>query len=354
MSQWLIKPSYKYDLASFCNLFTKDDFIIKRHENGYSHFKEKINKRPDLIGLAKEVYSSGFNPAVVLISFFDYTDYEGYDIEEICLVMDDENLLAQAKKYFIDETKLLTEQIWETMKPTIPLFSDMAKYIHNSGFLSYWKESCLSEIQQRCEEFNKSASKYSVIDEVNNLLGKGYELSLDTLTLYLCKFAAPYGSRLKNQSFTSDIRWDLHDAVATALHEMIHPPFEREKIAEIAELLWKDEFMCKADEKQRDYNTPLRFMEENIVEGAHVYLAEKMGVIENPLQYFIDHDRGSHVASVIIYNELKNGIRENVDSLEVAIFKMIDKNVLEPGKLWENYHNIYKKAGLEKLHPYQD
>ncbi len=53
------------------------------------------------------------------------------------------------------------------------------------------------------------------------------------------------------------------------------------------------------------YATPGLFLEGNIVEGAHVFLAEKLGLEKDPLEYFIKHDQGSHVISVLVYDYLK-------------------------------------------------
>lgn len=352
MSEWIIMPSYKLDLACFTNLFFKDPIGIERHREGYERFKDVIDARPDLVSFAKEGLQQGIMIGVYAASLLSLIEYNGADIDEICSIFDDKkkHLLIQE---FLKKLNSPPE-MFERIKTILPLCSDYLRYLHNNGFYEYWKEECLPNIENKCREFEESAHKYPVVTEVNRLLG--FEsVKRKQITLYLCSFNAPYGIGLVN-SFISDIRWKFEDTVAIAIHEMIHPPFSRDKIREISDYLWQDDFVREGKERlsiASGYHLPEEFIEENFVEGAHIYLSEVMGVESDPLKYLLDHDNASHVLSVILYDALKKGYREKLNTIEEVVETLIADRSFKTGNIRAKYRQIYLDAGMGKLHPYQ-
>lgn len=353
MTQWRILPSYKFDLACICNLFTGQDHYLEAHPQGWERFKHLFGE-PLFRELAAMLNQQGHLISSALIAVFDSYEYNGENIGEICQVAEDPHLRETVlRAYFVDNNVLSPEQ-WEQYSPMMPRLTAMARHIDQGGFLDYWQQTCLPEIDQRCREFITKAGKYPVIEEVNKLLGPQYAHSDETITLYLCKFAAPHGTSLSRQGFVSDIRWDIELTVAIALHEMLHPPYDRIKLERISEELVKDEFMAQARNLLPPYYYPTArmFVEENIVEGTHIYLAEKLGVEDYPLKYFANHDSGSHVLSVLLYDALKQGIAAGGLNLEQVIDKMIADRQLCPGAIRSAYMKIYETAGLKDIVPF--
>lgn len=352
MTKWLINPSYKFDLANICNLFTNLETYHQLHPQGWAEFKHLFS-HPQFQAIANMLNQQGYLISSALIAIFDSHQYNGEDIDEICKVAEDPGLRETTlRSYFVDN-KVLTPQQWQQYGPMMPQLTAMARHLHQGGFLDYWRESCLPEISLRCQEFLAKAGQYPVVEEVNTLLGDEYALATDTVALYLCMFSAPHGSSLALQGFVSDIRWDLETTVAIALHEMLHPPFDRDKLAAMSEELVEDDFVAEARKLLPAYYYPtaLNFVEENIVEGAHIFLAEKLGVEDSPLRYLAKHDSGSHVISVLLYDALRQGIAQGGLNLEQIIEKMIAEGPLRKGLIRMAYLETYKQAGLSDLIP---
>lgn len=351
MRKWNLTCSYKYDLAGFCNLFTRSENLIELHKEGYESFLDIIEDRPDFVELAQGMQQAGFDPRIMLVSVFDMVEYHGSDIDELCSLMDIPEKREHLQRYYVDEEQLVTEEVWQSnVEPLLPILSSMVRYVHENDFYGYWKENCEPILKDRIVEFQKVAKQYDVVGEINDLLGHKYQLPLNKVTLYVSQFSAPFGTKLRDQSFLADARWEFKNMVAIALHELIHPPFSRNKIKDIAESLWDDDLVQEAYKNQppnTTYNTPLRFIEEHLTEGAHVYLGEKMGVVDEPLKYLAEHDGGSHVVSVILYDRLKRGIMDECGSLEDAVEHMIEDGTLVSGNLRRGYRDIYAKAGVE-------
>ena len=297
------------------------------------------------------MWAGGFDPRIVLVSAFDLVDYDGFEVEKLCTILDDEEKKKRFHDYYVVEEQLISEEVWESLDSLLPSLSEMAKYVHKNGFLSYWQKECEPELDKRRKELQEQVSKYDVVGEVNKLLGPDHRrLSSDKVTLYLSKFSAPFGTKLYDQSFLADARWGVEEIVPIALHELIHPPFSRSKIGDIADYLKEDDLFKEAFDGQSNettYNTHLRFLEEHLTEGAHVYIADKFGLIESPLEYFVKHDNGSHVVSVLVYDYLKNGGMRDVDSFEEAVDNMIEEGLLQSGNLYKEYRRIYDETGIE-------
>ena len=344
MTIWNVTTSYKYDLAGFCNLFTLADNILSLHREGYERFREMIEAREDFIQLGRQLHQTGFDPRVILVSIFDLVDEHPSCLQEIEGILHSPAFHQTLRDYYVLKTRLVTADVWEGVAAITPLLIEMAAYADNCGFREFWHEKCLPDIAKKCVEFSQQTHLYPVVERINALVGHEFRLPQQDLTLYLSKFSAPFGTSLWHQSFLSDMRWDLKKTVPIALHELLHPPFSRREIELLADELWADEFFKKAFEAQpkyTTYNTPLRFLEENLVEAAHVFLAHDMGLIEDPLRYFKEHDAGSHVLSPLIFEQLRKGIGREVRSYRDAIFLMKSEGILRPGKIEACYIALY-------------
>lgn len=352
MGEWIIKPSYKLDLASFCNLFFQSEMGIERHKEGYEKFKDAIEARQDLIDFAKALMEQGILVGVAAATALSLVEYNGTDIDEICRLFEDKSMFSVIENYISEQG--MPHEMYVQFEQTFPGVASMLRYVHGSGFLEYWQSECQLKIESMCRDYLKNSEKYPVVTEVNKILGFE-KVKERSVTLYLCSFTAPYGVGLKD-AFISDTRWNFQDTVAVAVHELIHPPFAREKIREITKLLWEDEFLQEGKGKlppSSGYRLPEDFVEENLVEGTHIYLSEQLGVEEDPLKYLISHDSGSHVLSVILYDALKKGIRSRVHTIEEAVDLLISDGTLRPGNMRKKYLEIYEKAGMGDLHPFQ-
>jgi len=336
MTDWIIKPSYKYDLANVCNLMTGDPTYTERHSEAYAFFASRFD--PSLVEQVKGAFIQGILLGPGISSILSCSDYDGCELEPILAAFDVAATLPFYAPYVSQ----------------FPLCISLLQHIHSLGAYEYWRENCLPALEQECQNMRSEAEQYPVVEAANKLLGEGYTKSSTTIQLYLAHFAAPHGTSLNSQAFLSDLRFGLKKQVEIAVHEMLHPPFEREEIRRLSPDFWADPFFKEAKSRlpvSSGYPQPADFLEENLVEAAHIYLSEQLGVIDNPLEYFIKHDQGTHVISPIVFDALKQGVRERCNNLKEAVHLMIEQGLLTPGKLREQYCAIYNRAGIK--HPYQ-
>lgn len=335
MTNWIIKPCYKYDLANLCNLLTEEEVYHQAHPEAWSHFAPLFSR--ELQQRARAFHRQGILLGPSFASLLACSDYDGADIEQIVAA------LEPAKQH----------PVFAPYSEHFPLVDALLRHVHELGAFDYWQERCLPTLERRCDQLSKQATTYDVVQAADEMLGEGYASGGSGINLYVSHFSAPHGVSLRTLAFLSDQRWDLKTHVAIALHELMHPPFDRELINELADRFRADPFFQEAKARlplSSGYATPAAFLEENLVEGAHVYLAERLGVLDDPLQYFIRHDYASHVVSALVYQALKQGVRERSRSFREAVELMIDEGLLTPGRLREQYCRLYEANGLQ--HPY--
>lgn len=335
MTTWIIRPSYKFDLANLCNLMTGDEVYSERHPEAHAYFSPRFE--PAILAQARAAFQQGILLGPGISSLLSMSDYHGPDID---LILDGLELAA-ANPFFAPYAV------------HFPLIRSLLRHVHELGAYDYWRTNCLPSLERKCEELLADAGKYPVVETASAMLGDGHVSTGTTIQLFIGHFAAPHATSLHNLAYLSDLRWGLEMHVAIAVHELLHPPFEREEIKKLSEQFWSDAFFQEAKARlplSSGYPRPEDFLEENLVEAAHVYLAEQLGVLDSPLEYFVTHDSGTHIVSPIVYSALRQGVRDRCGSLKDAIQLMIDEGMLTPGKLREQYCRIYKQAGLE--HPY--
>ena len=352
-NEWQITLSYKMDLACFCNLLTKAEPVLERHREGYDAFCSIIEDRPDLLSFAASQLQQGLMIGTATATILGLSDYNGGDINKICQLFDDDSHHPLITS-FLHEIGF-SGDVSHILQAILPAMSDMLRYFHAQGFHDYWLKTCMPAIQEKVVSFQQAAIHYPVVSRVNQLLGFR-SVNSPQVTLFLCSFSSPYGIGLKN-AFISDIRWCFEDTVAIAVHELIHPPFDRAVIRQMAQSIWEDDFFQEAKSRlplSSGYYLPEEFLEENLVEGTHLYLSEQLGVDKDSLRYLLTHDFGSHVISVILYDALKKGYREQTRTLQETVERLIQEGVLMPGQIRKNYKAIYQRAGLADQVPFQD
>jgi len=342
MSNWVIKPSYKFDLASISNFLSEDPIYYERHPEAYAFFRHKLEGLDsNLREGAKELYHSGVLLGPGISNLLSVNEYNGEDIDAIVGCLDDKRLKDVPS--FADYLGYL------------PFVKAIILALHSMGVLEYWREHCKRGLEAQCRELSLGAARYAVIDEVSAFLGPQHMITATDIKLYLCHFSAPHGVSVYGSALLSDVRWPLQLQVPIAIHEQMHPPFSRERIEELSDLLWQDDFLREAKGRlpiSSGYSQPSSFVEENLVEAAHVYLSHKLGLIPDPWQYFVDHDYASHVLSAIVFYYLQKGWRKQNASYEATINQLVNEGVLQPGQLRCKYLSIYDEVGKSVAHPY--
>ena len=301
------------DMLCFLNVATGDKFYAKYHKKEYKKFypllsdgiKEKIKKMA-----AKRETTRLWPLAILLISSLEH--YDSRDLVEMLRSHNEIRERIALSPYFKGDTEKELALHFETFTDAVIPF---VQELEDIGFTAYWDEVKRPLLDQKCNNLNNYLTKFSILDEVNKLM----PFNDADIRMWICAFARPHGAKLCGYDMIADYTWYDETILGTITHEMFHPPYKFEVVAEAVEKLGNMPWVIKAYNKQRpghEYKPMSGFIEENIVEALGIYVLKKMIPNYNAHKFFRKHDYGSHVISPHFYDYLHSTPKKQEQSFE--------------------------------------
>jgi len=171
------------------------------------------------------------------------------------------------------------------------------------------------------------------------MLGRGQ--APESITVYLCAFAAPHGIKICGPNYISDIAFSKDITLGIAVHEMFHPPYDARNLDPELERLGEDPLLqhaFKTKDPKYGYATMTGFIEENVVEAMAISICHKIGLEDDPLGYFEKHDDGSHMLSVVLFDAFSKHPKSIEQPFEDYFRDLLD--LLPVGSLDREYKAI--------------
>lgn len=331
----IIKESYNLDILNFLNVITGVDFYTKHHTAAYLKFKDLMSDEGRKYAKALAEKTKGMiSPYLTLV----ISSVEGFENVVLAELLENQELLKSSfSKY-----SYFNPDNWENKRDMLKPTAHLIRELEANGFKDYWIKERLPLIKEKQTELDVFMKEYNIQKELEVLLGKG--IKDNSITLYLCSFASPHGIKLCNPSYISDVAYSKETTLRIAIHEMFHPPYNRDRLKKELEALAEDSLIKEAFENQNPqfgYSTIQGFIEENVVEAMELYVSEKAGLIKDPLAYLDKHDEGSHVFSVVLLKYLKEQPKP-IDETFENYFKVLLKG-MTIGNLTEEFKIIKSK-----------
>lgn len=215
-----IKSSYNLDLLNFLNILSENGFYVNFHEEAYEKFKGKISEKSET-NLRKiiELNEGTMIGPVLALAVSSVSNFECMDLYEICKRP---NLIY---KSFFKYNDYFLEFDWNRKKEIFNLLMPIIRDVELAGFWKYWLYEKLPEIKEKRKEVVKYSFKYDLQNEIELMLGK--KNKIDEVTIYLGAFAVPHGMKLCGTKYAADISWNESTILGAVVHEMFHPPYNR-------------------------------------------------------------------------------------------------------------------------------
>jgi hypothetical protein len=188
---------------------------------------------------------------------------------------------------------------------------------------------------------------YDVVAQLEAIIG--YRLPSPTISVYVLHYTRPHGIKVIGQNFLTAGGWHPKIALRTAIHEMLHPPYDFDADVPLQQAIaavQNDPFVSEkfaSHNPDFGYNTFSGYVEENCVRALDQLVAESFDVARNPQERWRDEDDGMHVLAAALYHTLKTqgfsgGFRDFfVDALQTQ---------LAPGKVQSVYDAFMSEAPL--------
>jgi len=342
VTNWNIKPSFKFDALCLLNTLTADPYYLKYYQTEYEKFKDKLT--PDVVKSLSELKRKLKDENGRIISAYlclYFSVYEEESLDDMTAWLDKETELKERFK----QTPYFSDESWEIFTPALSELKIILPFLKEIDFPSYWSENIYPVVSTKIAEMRSQIGDHDVIKVVEEHLGT--ELSSDTITIYMLYYSQPHGIKITGTRFLTDAAWPYIIVFNTAIHEMMHPPFDwnNEDLIAAVEKLKQEEFLINAFENRdlsSGYTTLDGLIEENCVKSLDQFISEKFGVYADPKLKWKDLDGGMHVLAPALYTMLKED-KYPVDgkTYEQYIIENVNNGRLLNGNIKKIYDDFY-------------
>lgn len=339
---WEMKPSLKYDACCFLNILTADSFYLTYYGEEYNKFKDKITPEASdaLSGLRKKLKEeNGIIISAWLCLYFSAA--EDTTLKQVLITlnnMEDLKSNFSATPYYSDENWKIFESVNKELKMIF-------KFLIDIKFENYWRENILPKVEAKIEEIKPDLPKYDVIKENENYLG--FKLLSDTITVYMLYYSQPHGIKITGTRFLTDIAWPFNILLRTAVHEMMHPPYDYANDIELRttiETFRNDDFLMDKvlnHNPSFGYNTLEGLFEEDCVQALDQLINEKFGISRDAKKRWKENDDGIHVLAIALYQIMKDkNYNQKNEKFRDFLLRIINEGTLKPGTI-KNYYNKF-------------
>jgi hypothetical protein len=334
-----VRFSPNLDLLCLMNVLTGDPWYISYHEQAFQHFGKTLSFVSRLcLKILTTVYHSNMISAWATWIVSTVPDFESGKLSD--LLKDTKTLWRYLSQHDQLESKW---RAWVRTAIGLKLIAVVAREVEMHDFGDYWKKQYLPKIQVRKEELSRWLIQYELDSEIESMLGLGR--APESITLYLSGLTEPHGIRISGLRFITGVSNSNEVVFGNLIHEMFHPPYDRQHLQEDGSVLEDDPLLkesFRTKKPQYGYPTMCGFIEENIVEAMAVFVAVKLGLEKDPMSYFTNHDEGSHKLSIVLFRAFKQQPKPREQSFEQYFQELL--RTLPVGSLDVMYQMILQEG----------
>ncbi len=342
VTKWNIKPSFKFDLLCLLNTLTADPYYLKYYQEEYDYFKDKLT--PEAVSALSELKRKLKDENGQIISAYlclHFSVYEEESLDDMIAWLDRENEIKERFK----QTPYYSEDSWEIFAQTLPELKIIFPILKEIDFTGYWEKNILPKVTEKITDLENTMGQNDVIKEVESYLGK--KLDSETITVYVLYYSQPHGIKITGTRFLTDAAWNHKIVLNTAIHEMMHPPFDWDdpELKAADEKLKQDPFLINAFENRdmsSGYTSLDGLIEENCVKSMDQQISEQFGISNGPGNKWKDLDGGMHVLAPVLYIVMqKDNYPVEGKTFQSYFVEIINNGRLLNGNIKKIYNDFY-------------
>jgi len=308
-----IKSNYNFEVLSFFNVLTSDDYYVRQNKDAYDKFfpllseKSKNNITAMVNILQRTNIAFPLNLLLAQIS-----GYENNSVTQSFAKKAEINAIVAQVRH----TNYIPLSYLDRLDTVLVMSEQIINDLEAKGFKEYWQQEVKPSIDSLCKENQELVRKNEFID-----IFLTYKPSLpEKINIYISRFQRPHGTKLSLNGDAMILSDNFENRTLMVIaHEMFHPPYDYQKVQESLRKLSKLSFVTEAFNNQNEnekYSQMDYFLEENIVEALGIYVAYELGTETDPHTYFKNHDHGSHVLSPLFFDYLLTHPKKQDETFE--------------------------------------
>ena len=335
--KFTVRYSYNLDLLNLMNVLTGEEFYVNWHKNISKLFGEQLSDySKSCVKEAVEIMGSAMlGPYLSLV----VSAVPNFEKRTITRMFSNTDFLRERFANF----SYYDDKQWPDYASVFSVLLPVVNELESNGFHEYWKKVCLPSIRRVQRQFRAYANKFQLDKDIEYMLGPGQ--APGSITVFLSALSAPHGIKICGPQYITDIAFPKKASLVTAIHEMFHPPYSTKDLEQELEQLGKDPLLKHAFETKDPrfgYSTMDGFIEENVVEAMAIFICNKVGLEDNPMEYFAKHDDGSHMFSVVLYDYFHRYPKSGSQAFQAYFRELLQK--MPVGSLDREYREIQSSA----------
>lgn len=333
---WDINTSSAYEALAVLNMLSGDPLAESIYYEVISSFEDKLTSEASksITNIKAWKEQTGIMVTGVPTTYFSAIDPKSIDdllkysndpelIKNILIENDESHSWAMPYYWTGD---------WGNFIDLLPDLKLALEWLRDIGFEEDWAMQYKPLLEQQADSLELDLRDYNVIKTVEEHIG--FSLPSDEISITLSYYWKPRGTHLFGTRFvTETASFEPEYFVRTAVHEMMHPPFNRwdgRARNAILPAIEQNSFLMNYfnnREMKYGYNDVDYWVDENMIRALEQYISEKLGVARVLSDKWGKYeDGGMHSIAPVVYMLLR---QENFPSKDVSfesfIIRMIDE-----------------------------
>ncbi|HEX2619891.1 MAG TPA: hypothetical protein VHL11_07085, partial [Phototrophicaceae bacterium] len=211
-------------------------------------------------------------------------------------VLDDPELIRVG----LQQSPYYEEAEWQCYLNSRDDLRTIFRFLESIHYPDTWQQTVLPQLEAEIQTIIAYLAEYDVVAQMESLIG--YTLPSPTITVYVLNYTRPHGIKVIGQRFITGTSWPPKIALRTAVHEMLHPPYDlnNDPVLKTAiEELQQDPFIAEKFSNHNPdfgYNSFIGYVEENCVRALDQVVNETFNIARNPQERWRDEDGGGSIA----------------------------------------------------------
>lgn len=337
-TEWRIETAVKYDAACAIGILAEDPFYSELYSDELTELRALLS--PATFAAAGDGYAL-FKEAQVLAGPWLALAWSAVDGDGLSDVLAATRHPAEMRRR-LGTTDYWDESRWALFERAQPLLVAMLEGLQRDGFEDWWRRAAERPSRDQARQLAPRLAGADIVPLIEKATGRSMPSS--QVTLYAARLCRPHGIRVTGTRFLLDIvdsSDPLRIAGATAIHEMLHPPFDDAdpRIAQLVELLKEDEFVYgrwQEHDPAFGYNTFEGYLDENVTKALDQVIGERFGMtyFADPAERWIRNDDGMHVLAAAVYELMKaEDFLDGGEDATAFLHRMVRERKLAPGRI---------------------